>query len=145
MLSFLEGEYLKDAKNEIGIYSEPYGKQSYTDTLRSFTLEDYATCKQVHDLGLKGVTRIYEELQRHFKEYNVSSLSGLYNAVGEDSKDPHKDIVEIQKSQMIKLCLNILKSLKKEELPELKKYQVRTNYILLIIFQRTLRQNSKTM
>ena len=144
LLSFLEGEYLKSAKNQIGIYSEPYGKQSYTDTLRSFTLEDI-TCKQVHDLGLKEVQRIYEELQRHFKEYNVSSLSGLYNAVGEDSKDPHKDIVEIQKRINDKIMPKYFgKSLVKDEMPELKKISSENKLHFAYYISKNFKRNSKT-
>ena len=48
LLQFLETDYLKSAKSEIGLYSEPYGKQGHTDTLRSFTLEDI-TALQVHE------------------------------------------------------------------------------------------------
>ena len=49
------------------------------------------------DMGLKEVERIYNELKRHFKDYNVNSLSGLYGKVDQVSKDPHKDIIDIQR------------------------------------------------
>lgn len=144
LLSFLEDEYLKSSKNEIGIYSEPYGKQSYTDTLRSFTLEDI-TCKQVHNLGLKEVKRIYEELQRHFKDFNVTSLNGLYKSVGEDSKDPHKDIIEIQKRINDKIMPKYFgKSLSKEEMPELKKISSENKLHFAYYVSKNFKRNSKT-
>jgi uncharacterized protein (DUF885 family) len=144
LLRFLEGEYLKSAKKEIGVYSEPYGKQSYTETIRSFTLKNI-TCKQVHDLGLKEVERIYNELERHFKDYDVHSLTGLYKKVDEVSKDPHKDIVAIQKRINEKIMPKYFgKSLKKEEMPDIKKISSENKLHFAYYISKSFKRNTKT-
>jgi len=144
LLTFLEDEYLKDAKKEIGIYSEPHGKQSYVDTLRNFTL-DGTNPRQVHDLGLKEVKRIYQELRSHFKDYSVSSLNGLYNKVGENSKEPHKDIVKIQKRINDAIMPKYFgKSLKKHEMPDLKKISSENKLHFAYYISKNFKRNSKT-
>ena len=144
LLQFLETDYLKSAKSEIGLYSEPYGKQGYTDTLRSFTLEDI-TALRVHELGIKEVDRIFKELERHFKEFGVSSLKGLYDKVNQVSKNPHEDIVKIQKRINETIMPKYLgKSLKKDEMPELKKISSENKLHFAYYVSKNFKRNTKT-
>ena len=65
---FFEEEYIPNAREEIGVSSEPDGKEFYQDRINFYTTSTEYTAKDIHELGLSEVARIRAEMEKIIKE-----------------------------------------------------------------------------
>jgi prolyl oligopeptidase len=62
MLKFFEETYLPACYEQVGIWQAPHGQEYYAHLARHFTTTDM-TPDQIHEIGLKEVARIHQEME----------------------------------------------------------------------------------
>ena len=70
LLLFLKTKYLKAARKTLGYSSLPDGKNMYKYLVKSMTTNSKLSVKQIHELGLKEVKRIFSEMKMVMKRMN---------------------------------------------------------------------------
>lgn len=68
LAAFMKEEYLPNARQTLGISETPDGEAYYAALVRYFTTLDNATPEDIHDIGLREVARIREEMDGVIKE-----------------------------------------------------------------------------
>ena len=97
MLQFLENVYLKHASNKIGFSQYPNGKKYYRLFVES-EITTKMTIKQIHNLGLKEVKRIYNEMNMIKDELGFKGTLKEFNKwINQNPKLKFKDKKEMDK------------------------------------------------
>ncbi|PQA87433.1 DUF885 domain-containing protein [Hyphococcus luteus] len=68
LVDFMRDEYMPGARDTLGAYDLPNGRDYYRDLVRYFTTLDDATPESIHALGLKEVARIRKEMNAVIEE-----------------------------------------------------------------------------
>jgi uncharacterized protein (DUF885 family) len=105
ILQFLEDVYIKHATNKIGFSQYKKGKKYYRLMVKAETGLDNITVKQIHNIGLSEVNRVYQEIikikneigfQGDYKEFN-NFINGNKSLKFKDKKDMDKTYKKYQK------------------------------------------------
>jgi uncharacterized protein (DUF885 family) len=82
-------EQLTPAKSDAGLWRLPGGDKAYANALRRYTTTDY-TAEQIHEIGLKEVARIEQEMDGLFRQlgYTKGGIKERYDKLNLDSQPP---------------------------------------------------------
>lgn len=67
MATFFDNEYLPAARTSVGVWDTPNGKAYYEQRVKKYTTTDL-TPDEIHDIGLREVSRIRAEMQKIIEE-----------------------------------------------------------------------------
>tara|TARA_B100001250_G_scaffold259144_2_gene223132 strand:+ start:9417 stop:11183 length:1767 start_codon:yes stop_codon:yes gene_type:complete len=94
---FFMEEYLPNCRESVGISNLPNGKKNYEILANQFTTTDL-TPKEIHELGLKEVSRIKKEMKEIIKELNFNgSFQDFLKFLREDPQfyyDNEEDLLQ---------------------------------------------------
>lgn len=82
---FLRNEYAPKGRNELSVESLPDGKRRYAEAVKFMTTINISPA-EVHEIGLKEVARITDEMTRLAKEQGYKDLASFRTAVNNDPK-----------------------------------------------------------
>ncbi len=74
---FFENEYLPTTRTSIGVSETPGGKEYYQNRINFYTTSTKYTAEDIHEIGLKEVSRIRAEMEKIIKEVK---FKGDFNA-----------------------------------------------------------------
>jgi len=97
LYKFFMEEYLPSCRESVGISNLPNGKKNYEILANQFTTTDL-TPKEIHELGLKEVSRIKKEMKEIIKELNFNgSFQDFLKFLREDPQfyyDNEEDLLQ---------------------------------------------------
>ena len=70
--NFFENEYYKKTRTSIGVSETPNGSEFYQNRINYYTTSELYTADEIHQIGLKEVARIKEEMIKIIDELNFS-------------------------------------------------------------------------
>jgi len=86
MYGFLKTDYLNAGRATSGIDGTPYGKAYYEYSIKKFTTTDM-TADEIHELGLKEVARILDEMEKVKKQVGFKGdLKAFFDHVRKNKK-----------------------------------------------------------
>ncbi|MEL7370637.1 MAG: DUF885 domain-containing protein [Myxococcota bacterium] len=89
--SYLKGPYLANARDTHGYWALPNGADWYAYQVKSMTTTD-RTPEELHQLGLKEVARLHDEMRKVMKEVKFEGdLSAFFKYVNEDPQFYYTD------------------------------------------------------
>ena len=95
LVSYLEGDYAKNAPDQVGLWQYPGGLEYYTYLVKFYTTKDI-TPKEVHDIGLQHVKLSYEGIAKIKEEVGFEgSLDGFVHFLKTDKRFFPKTAEEI--------------------------------------------------
>ena len=100
---FIENKYLKQARDNISISSNPNGSECYPALIRSFSTIQ-PTADEIHDLGLKQIALIRSEmsvlLDEHFSGESIESFLRRINTDREFTFRSEKEVVQYSRDAL---------------------------------------------
>ena len=100
---FIENKYLKQARDNISISSNPNGSECYPALIRSFSTIQ-PTADEIHDLGLKQIALIRSEmsvlLDEHFSGESIESFLRRINTDKEFTFRSEKEVVQYSRDAL---------------------------------------------